>query len=148
MITAPFKQISRIFILFFAVLLMAGCATKPIKGFEDVQIEHVNSDVAQIIQSNLRKGKKGIELYGEIERIRHTHGFIPGNLLVSIYSANGELQKQANVGYTREGSKSVRATFYVILPFAPESGSTIRITHLSNKDLHPEDAIVWRDSES
>jgi len=143
------RYISGLLIAVIALFGATACSTTSlVKEENNIAIERVDSEGANISHAYLTRTDNQLLLRGEIKRRFTGRGPIPGHLHITLIDPQGKVIKEADIGYSRRNIKSSIATFNTKLPVDLTPGSTVQITHFST-DTHktfPEEAM-WRDSE-
>ena len=132
------------------IAMLAGCATaQGLAQQQGVKLESVDSSSVRITRTYLQIGKEGTVLRGELERRIPMRGFIPGHLHVELIGTDGKMTKEADIGYTHQGSKSRLAKFSLPIPEPLVTGNIIRVTHHDAKShMSDSSASPWRDVDT
>jgi len=138
-----------VFLAGIAVMtLSAGCSTyKEFASDENIGVERINSESAQIMRANLYSmGTDKVILRGELRRSTTLRGKIPGYLRVELVNKDGNVFKEAEVNYTRKDSKSRVSLFSIPIPTETSLISSVRVIHYDTS-LHTADSAksVWLD---
>lgn len=132
------------------LLLLAGCGTHARAAQETtVPIERVNSRSVTITRAQLQHKNEKLILLGEIRNRFPTRAPIPGHLQIELIAHNGDIFKQAVIGYRRTNIKANTARFQLDIPFTLSQFERIRITHhdpdeQSNKAL----SSPWQNNDN
>lgn len=112
------------------LLLLVGCSTHAGNVQEtEVPIEYVNSRSVLITRTQLQHRKENLILQGEIRNRFPTRAPIPGYLQIELILRNGDIFKQATIGYRRPNIRANTARFQLDIPFAPSQFERIRVIH-------------------
>lgn len=138
-------------ILFVGITLVTASAcstTKMVKEENSINIERIDSKVADISHAYLKRSDGQLILRGEVKRSSVGRGPIPGHLHITLIGPQGEMLKEANISYMRRNVKSSRAFFSTELPIDLPPGSTIKITHFDRETHQPIPVEQnWRDAQ-
>lgn len=129
-------------------VLLSGCAMMQSSHdlVEGINFERNGSDVAAPSNVYLHRTADGMNLHGELKRKSTGRGPIPGHLHVELIDPQGKLLKGADVDYRRHNKQSDHAHFSIPLPVSLQTGSTVRITHITIERNDFEDHPKWSDT--
>lgn len=126
--------------------LLAGCATSSVTKHEKVSIERVDSSSVKITHAYLARTGEGLKLRGEVKRIIHGHGSIPGHIHIELLDPQGQVLKTADIDHNRKASSAHISDFSTLLPMELAAGSVVRIIHHDMKShMSNEPDTVWQD---
>lgn len=126
---------------------ITGCSTyASLAKEEDVKVERVNSGSANITRAHLQATETTLVLRGELKRRIPSRGPIPGHLHIELIGPDGEVFKEANIGYKRKNTKSRFAKFYLPIPSDLTKISALRVIHHDARShIADSEKSPWRD---
>lgn len=130
---------------FIGMVTLMGCSSNINIVKEEVAIERIHSDRANITRAYLQTSGATMLLRGELKRRLPGRGSIPGHLHIELINSDGVVFKEADIGYKRKSVKSRISNFYLDIPSDPSGIKSVRIIHHSRSHMVDVATSPWRE---
>jgi hypothetical protein len=111
--------------------VLYGCATGgPVVGADQLTVDKISSDEANIGAVYVRKTAVGIDITGKVKFTKAMIGTPPGGVVITIIDPTGKVLYTSHTGYYRYGKPvkpSATFRFSLTIPLVAPAGSIVRL---------------------
>jgi len=127
-----------------SVILLSGCTTltTELVSSGKLTVDRVNSGQARIGRVLVQKKAGGLEVFGELYRLRPGRSRIPGHLHIKMYSQDGKTLAETASGYRKLSIKSRQSSFSATLPVRADGAAEVQFHRIHYLQMDRSRGVV------